>query len=135
MDIFDALRQDHRQLEKLFQQALADKQKAESFDLFRRLFAAHTDAEQRFFYLEVEAAGLKKIILVYVEEHNLADLLLDELMDMNGQEENWIAKLTLLTDLIRMHITKEEKELFPLVERTLSSDKKKEILNNYLMVQ
>lgn len=128
MDILKLLKSDHKEL-----QAYCDKMQATSenaqktrqelFEYFSALLSAHAKAEEAALYEKVKKFdNVHKRILESLEEHHVADMLLQEVADTNPTDERWMAKIAVLSNALDDHIKEEEEVLFPKVKRLLSQD-------------
>jgi hemerythrin-like domain-containing protein len=55
------------------------------------------------------------------EEHHVAKILIAELEQMQGNEDNWEAKFMVLAENVRHHIKEEEGEIFPEAKKPTST--------------
>jgi len=125
-DIFEVLEQDHATIRALLDQILLemDDEPEVARGLFaecRRELLAHAHAEGSIVYAvfeEIEA--LSGFVGEGREEHALVEKLIDELMWMSHVDDEWQAKLTVLSELVEHHVAQEEKDAFPKARRALS---------------
>ena len=73
----------------------------------------HAEIEEKIFYPSVREDVEEDIMYEADEEHHVAKLLIAELDQMDGSEEHWEAKFTVLAENIRHHIKEEEGEMLP----------------------
>ncbi len=81
----------------------------------------HAAIEEEIFYPAVRPQLEKDLMNEANEEHHVAKLIIGELKTMNGSEDIYKAKFTVLAENIRHHIKEEENEMFPKV-RALDID-------------
>ena len=67
------------------------------------------------------------IVLEGYQEHHVADLIMDELLDMPVDAEMWQAKAKVLKENIEHHIEEEEDEMFKKARKVLSDEQLEEL--------
>jgi hemerythrin superfamily protein len=126
MDAITMLRDDHRNVEKIFKRF--EKAGREAYDERRALvttmteeLTAHTLAEEQAFYPAVREAlpEVDDTVLESLEEHHVVKVTLTELAGMDPQDERFTAKVTVLMESVRHHVEEEENELFPEVRKAI----------------
>jgi hemerythrin superfamily protein len=126
MDAITLLKDDHKSVEKLFKRF--DKAGDEAFVEKRRIvdsiveeLSIHAAVEEQFFYPVVRATvpDTDDLALESLEEHHIVKWVLDELDGMDPHDERFDAKVTVLIENVRHHVTEEESELFPKVRDEL----------------
>jgi len=73
----------------------------------------HAAIEEELFYPAVRKPVGKDIMNEADEEHHVAKVLIAELESMDGREDHYDAKFTVLAENVRHHIKEEENEVFP----------------------
>ena len=73
----------------------------------------HAALEEELFYPAVRKPVGKDIMNEADEEHHVAKVLIAELEGMDGREDHYDAKFTVLAENVRHHIKEEENEVFP----------------------
>ncbi len=127
-NVYEKLKEDHRKVEKLFEKVLKTSEK--NFDdrepLFNEIYqelSAHADAEEKIFYPVTEGEEkTKQLTLEAYEEHNLVKLLLEELKEMDSQSDVWMAKMKVLSEVVKHHVKEEEEELFPKAKKVIDKN-------------
>jgi hemerythrin superfamily protein len=76
----------------------------------------HAAIEEEIFYPAVRKSVGKDIMNEADEEHHVAKVLIAELEGMDGREDHYDAKFTVLSENVRHHIKEEENEVFPKVK-------------------
>jgi hemerythrin superfamily protein len=121
--IFEAIKDDHDRLRTLMDR-IADARPGERggpFAEFRRELWAHAKVEETVFYAPLrEREGTRMEILEGMNEHHLADALLDELSAMPTDGDAWTAKFTVLSETLRHHMEEEEDEVFDAADQVLN---------------
>jgi len=126
MDVFQLLKKDHRKVKELFEK-LEEKGGEKTRDkLFKELatdLAVHSKVEETIVYPRLkEFEELSEMVAEAIEEHQVAEQLLEELAGMDEKNEQWEAKLTVLKEMIEHHVEEEEGELFPEAEDLLGDE-------------
>src|SRR5262245_10876282 len=96
MDALDLIKQDHKRLRKLLDETL-EAEGAQREPLPARL--------------RDEKKGHEPVLEGY-EEHHIADVILDELLDVPPETDLWKAKVKVLKENVEHHMDEEEDELF-----------------------
>ncbi|HLT29030.1 MAG TPA: hemerythrin domain-containing protein [Myxococcaceae bacterium] len=129
MDAIDYLKAQHREVEALLEQLLEDEGEALDLDERRVLFlqvadllSAHTEIEEDTFYPAVRAEDTQSLLREAVEEHLSVKRLLVDLLNMEPDDERFIAALTTLKEQVAHHVEEEEKELMPKARSNLSRE-------------
>jgi len=113
------LREDHREVKKLFsayEKAQVDSEKVELFEEVRNALTLHAQIEEEIFYPAlsgVDDEECQKLLKEAFEEHKIVETLLDELSEMEPSAEQFDAKVKVLTENVEHHAEEEEKEMFP----------------------
>jgi hemerythrin superfamily protein len=129
MDATKLLEQDHKEVEGLFKKFekagdRAYKTKQELADKIIEELTIHAEIEEEIFYPAVkrEAEQAEDVVLEAVEEHHVAEALMEEIKGLTSEDENFDAKVTVLIESVRHHKDEEEREMFPKVRKAFSSD-------------
>ena len=122
----ELLKQDHKELKKMLKTALeaeGSEEREDMLDHVRSELVRHERIEEEIFYPRLKSdEKTKEIVLEGYEEHHVADVILDELLEIPPTSELWKAKVKVLKENIEHHIKEEEDEMFPKARRILSSD-------------
>jgi hemerythrin superfamily protein len=125
VNAIDLLEQQHKEVKALF----ARYEKASSTDLKRKLFeqiaddlAVHAAIEEKHFYPATKAARTAELLQEAVEEHLAAKRIIADLLEMDVDDAQFDAKMTVLREEIEHHVEEEEGELFPKVKQMLAED-------------
>ena len=125
-DALVLLKQDHREVEKLFKQFekknTTRQNKGTIVEKVIELLTVHTYIENEVLYPEVRelVPDLDDHILESYEEHHVADVLVMEMSQLSPDHERFDAKFTVLMENVRHHVEEEENEWFPQVRDALS---------------
>ena len=121
MNAIQLLTEDHRRVDKLFQQVKANED-GDNSDVFKQIKAeldVHAQIEEAIFYpylIENGDEELKKITLEGIEEHRQAKMFLRELDALVADSEKFPPKLTVLIEDVEHHVMEEEGQMFKMVE-------------------
>ncbi|MDC0715118.1 hemerythrin domain-containing protein [Stigmatella sp. ncwal1] len=136
MDAIALLKADHKTVETLFRKFekagdSAKKLKRKLVDQIIRELAVHAAIEEVVFYPAVRAKAekLEPQVLEALEEHHVAKWLLSELDSLPADAERFDAKVSVLMESIRHHVTEEEEELFPQVRKAFTPRELREMAN------
>ena len=127
MNAIDLLKEDHRLVEKFFQQienttrskypAILSKIK-DSLD-------THAHIEEKIFYPRLKNDGKKDLVDIVregLEEHKQIKMFLRETALLNSKNDQYEAKIKVLIEDTRHHVKEEENEMFPMVRDQFSSE-------------
>jgi hemerythrin superfamily protein len=131
-DAIVMLREDHKQVKRLFRRFEKAEKAAEKQNLVKQILemlAVHTYIENEGLYPKVRTMvpDLESDILESYEEHHVADLLCAELAEMSPEDERFTAKVTVLIESVEHHIEEEESSWFPDVREALGRKELQEI--------
>src|SRR5262245_9784728 len=125
MDALDLIKQDHKRLRKLLEQTLEAEgaQREERLDHLRTELVAHERMEEEVLYPRLrDEKKAHEIVLEAYEEHHVADVILDELLDVPPETDLWKAKVKVLKQNVEHHMDEEEDELFKGARASLDHD-------------
>lgn len=133
-DAIVLLREDHKQIRKLFREFEkagddANATRGRLIDKIIEALTVHTYIENECMYPEVRklVPDLEDDILESYEEHHVADVLVFELSLMKPEDERFTAKASVLIENVDHHIDEEEQEWFPKVREALGRKQLQEI--------
>jgi hemerythrin superfamily protein len=125
-DAIALLKQDHREVEALFESfegAKGSAQKQKIATQICGMLKVHTAIEEEIFYPAARGAAKKKdplneMLDEAVVEHQSAKELITEIEAGDPKEELWEAKVKVLGEQIHHHVKEEENELFKEIRDT-----------------
>jgi hemerythrin-like domain-containing protein len=127
MDAIRLLKQQHREVEELFEQfekaCESDQGEEVRLELFTRIadnLAAHCAIEEKIFYPSVYVDDTEDKLREAVEEHLSAKRVIADLLDMSPMDAQFKAKMSVLKEEILHHVEEEEGELFKSVRQMLT---------------
>ena len=121
MNAIELLKEDHKRVDKLFQQVKANED-GDNVDVFKQIKAeldVHAHIEETIFYPYLQENGdeeLQKLTLEGIEEHRQAKMFLRELDNLVADSEKFAPKLKVLMEDIEHHVQEEEGQMFKMVE-------------------
>jgi hemerythrin superfamily protein len=122
MDAITLLKDDHKSVEKLFKdfEKAGDRAFVTKRKLVDRMIEAlsrHAVIEELAFYPATRSTipDLDAQALESVEEHHIVKWLLQELEQTDVEDERFDAKVTVLIENVRHHVSEEEEDYFPRV--------------------
>jgi hypothetical protein len=127
-DPITLLETDHRRFEKLLKEGedsteRAKKGRAELLETIVKELNVHEAIEEQILYPALEPhAEARDIVLESFEEHHTADVILNELKDVDTDDEKWGAKFKVLKENIEHHIQEEERVMFPAARGALARE-------------
>ena len=131
MNALELMKADHDRLKELLEEALDTEEPAERSELLHQMrseLMGHERMEEDVFYPALRAnAEAKEIVLEGYEEHHVIDLILDELLEVPEESEQWKAKLKVLQENIEHHIEEEEGEMFKKAKQMFDKDALEEL--------
>jgi hemerythrin-like domain-containing protein len=132
MDAIKLLTQQHREVEKLFEQyeKAGDRAKATKRKLCEKIsdaLAVHAAIEEKIFYPATKDARTEELLHEAVEEHLSAKRIIADLVEGDVDDDRMDAAMSVLKEQIEHHVEEEENELFPKVKKLLDADRLNEL--------
>ena len=124
MSILNLLKEDHEEVKDLLEQMCntterAAKKRQQLFATMKTALAAHSHAEDATFYQPLLKDGDDPDQLLEAEvEHQVVERLLNDIEQTDPADEKWLAKVTVLKELVEHHVKEEESEIFKLARKT-----------------
>lgn len=127
MNAIELLTQQHREVEELFEEFEtagegAKKTKERVCQQIGDALAIHATIEERIFYPESKQDNTEEILRESVEEHLAMKKLLADIMQSELEDPQYVAKMKVLKEQVEHHVEEEERELFPLVSKSCSTE-------------
>ncbi len=135
-DIVKLILEDHKPLKEWIE-VLKDKdatfsKKRPAFEKFAPALLAHAKSEQNSLYVALkEDKELRTEGLEGDTEHAIAEQLIAEIDDLDGDKDLWMAKVKVLAEVVEHHIEEEEDEMLKEVKKELSMEERQEIGMQY----
>jgi hypothetical protein len=124
-NIYDLLKQDHKDVKKLFNQVIESKRFDEAtYALIKKALIVHMNGEEKFFYPRLENnPETRQITLESYEEHDIGKQIINDIDMSDKYRGDWMfAKIKVLSEAIDMHLKEEEDELFKEAKKVISHD-------------
>ncbi len=129
MDAITLLTADHNRVRGLFtrfrdaQESDDEAAMAELADKICTELEVHTTIEEEIFYPNVREGSqeLRETVDEGLQEHHVVDVLMNELRELEAGSDDWVAKVTVITENVEHHAEEEEKEMFPQVRKRFDS--------------
>ena len=139
--ILTQLASEHREVARLFAELektteRSGRKRQELFAQVYKALSVHAEFEEARVYPLLEAKkSSKATALEAVEEHLQIKRLLAELRDLDPQDAQWTAKMTVLMENVRHHVKEEEGEAFPQLKKSVSTSGLAELGEEYQAVK
>lgn len=135
-DVLELLADQHKEVDALFaklEEGIGDR-RAVFTELADKL-AAHASAEEKIFYPSVMTRATSDMLREAVEEHLSIKRVLADLLEMNVDDDAFLATLSVLKEQVSHHAHKEEEgELFPKLRVAMTADERAALGNEYLVL-
>jgi hemerythrin-like domain-containing protein len=110
-----------------FREAHEAKNDTEMIEIAGKIFDeldVHTTIEEEIFYPSVQDTSeeIHETVDEGVQEHHVVKVLMQELGEVEPASDEWVAKLMVLIENVEHHAEEEEKEMFPPLRSSLSSE-------------
>jgi hemerythrin superfamily protein len=116
-DAISLLKQDHREVEALFEQFEGASTKKQQEKIAAEICAAlrlHAEVEESIFYPAVRAAISETDLVDEAEvEHDSVKYLMDQIESGELSPDMFRANVKVLKEYVEHHVKEEEKEMFP----------------------
>lgn len=118
MNILNLLKEDHQDVKDLLSQMektteRGAKKRQQLWEKCRAALLAHSHAENRVFYQPLLREGDDPEMILEAEvEHQVVERLMDDIQSTDVTSEKWIAKVTVLKELVEHHVKEEERSTF-----------------------
>jgi hemerythrin-like domain-containing protein len=130
MNAIQVLLKDHEEIRSYFRQMEeaskgAKQTKRKIAEQVIKELQSHTQMEERIFYpavLEKAKGELHDLVLEGIEEHRVAEFMMQRLEQAEPGDQWFDARFTVLVESVEHHIKEEEKTLFPESKKLLADD-------------
>ncbi len=117
MNLFQLLKKDHDEVEKLLERLKdsserAAKSRKSGLEKLHQLLIPHMEAEEEVYYQALVDVGEKDVAFEGMEEHRAARAVLSDLEAIDVTDERWKSRVKVLGELILHHVEEEESEMF-----------------------
>lgn len=117
MDIFKEIKKEHDEFKKMAKKINATTKRAiktrtDSFAKLKLELTAHHQAEEEVLVPALkENKATRKMGLEIIEEHRILDKLMAELQSLAVDDETWIVKFKVFSEIMEKHTDEEENEI------------------------
>jgi sporulation protein YlmC with PRC-barrel domain/hemerythrin-like domain-containing protein len=127
MDVLDIIKLDHEMVIRIIE----DLEKTTIKDVpiredgiweMRKLIIPHMTAEETVFYPSLDRE-IPDMVNKAIEEHRMLRNSLEDLSNISKDDESWIARLTVVIDLIQNHVRQEEGPIFDAARKAFNQDR------------
>jgi len=131
MNAIGYLENQHREVETLFGkiEKLGENRGREKKALFLELARKldhHAKIEERIFYPEGKEVDEDTTLEAY-EEHDVVRSLIRKIKKTGPNDESFLARVTVLKEIVEHHVEEEEEEYFPKCEKAFGEEKLEEL--------
>jgi hemerythrin superfamily protein len=118
--VYEILKQEHKEVSELLEQMTEQGASKEQVNELYTMLEAHTKGEEQTLYQDLKKSDeTHELVLEAIEEHHVADMLLNEIRKMDPSDEVCHAKLQVLKETVEHHVKEEEEELFPKAQQVM----------------
>jgi hemerythrin-like domain-containing protein len=143
MQIYTALKSDHRLVKQLLKQLEKTTEEApqKRVQLLKQLKEAvvpHSRAEEKVFYDRLKKSEVKEaddLAFEGYEEHAVVDRLLEQLEATAPNDRRWTALLSVAKESLEHHIEEEEEELFEKAKKAFDNKLATEMAEEFLVLK
>jgi hypothetical protein len=129
MNAIKFLEQQHREVEALFakiEKTSASKDRKDIFNEIALRMEIHAKLEEKLFYPEGREVD-KDMTLEAYEEHDVVKALIRKCAKTRPNAEEFMARVTVLKEVIEHHVKEEEETYFPECEKAFGAEKLEEL--------
>jgi hemerythrin superfamily protein len=135
-DVVDLIVQDHRELQRLFEELRSDPEKRPTLTpVMTTLLFAHSRAEESEVYPRAKASALEEDVEHSQEEHLVADQLAERLTTLDHGSADFADVLEQLIEAVTHHLEEEEETVLPHMRERMSSEELGSIGERFLAVR
>jgi hemerythrin superfamily protein len=139
-DIIELILKDHKPLKKLIKVLKSDKaeknEKKAAFKEFAPLLLWHAQPEEKVLYVHMKDDSKELRVEGYEgdTEHALASQMIDE-VKQSENDDQWMARVKVLAELVEHHIEEEEEEMFPDIRKAFNLEAREQMGEDYLQLR
>jgi hemerythrin superfamily protein len=134
-ELIKIIKKDHEEVKEIFGKLEKAGNKSQREKLVAELFLEidpHMEGEEKGLYPELQKhKEAKESALEAVEEHHVAKMVMEELLDTSANDDRFLAKVIVLKSLILHHIEEEESKIFQMFKKTVSDNKAQQVLDDF----
>lgn len=126
MNALELIKSDHERMRALLEEALDAREpqdRVEMLHSIRTELTAHEQMEEEVFYPALRAHGeAAQAVLESLEAHQVVEMLLDDLLDLPEESDEWHARLKELQEAAEQHMAEEEEKVFAKAREVFSAE-------------
>lgn len=133
-NVIDILKQEHQMVLSLLSElsSKGTSGREQKYSSLKENLIPHMIGEEQAVYPKLMDSGMKEMALEAIEEHNAVKTLLSQLDSASTSEEDvWVAKITVIQENVKHHISEEEDHIFPEMQQKMSSDELSSLGSSY----
>jgi hemerythrin superfamily protein len=130
MNAIKFLETQHEEVSGLLEKAEKSKNAKARQKLFQKIgdaLAVHATIEEKIFYPAVMAKKTEDILLEAAEEHLSIKRVIADLMQLEGDDRTYHAKISVLMEDVEHHVKEERTSLFPAVRKLMDKAELEEL--------
>lgn len=141
MDIYTAIKADHRAVKALLNELVETKETAiekrvQLLNKIKTELVAHNEAEEKVFYAELNRKREDRILVFEgKDEHRLGGQVIEELEATDKGTEEWSARAKVLKDMIEHHVEEEEGEIHKHAQAELTKEEAQDIGKRFVALK
>jgi hemerythrin superfamily protein len=125
MDAIALLKQQHREVDELFeriQRSKADDEKIQLLGLIAERLTIHAEIEERHFYPFARSKGIQDLVDHSLKEHLEAKRLISEMLQLKRSDPRVDQDILQLITSVQQHVQEEENTFFPRLMTLVTQD-------------
>lgn len=130
MDALTLLTADHNRVRGLFTRFTSAKEAEDTASMgelaavIAQELEVHTTIEEEIFYPWARDLSdeIAEVIDEGIEEHHVVKVLLGEVAELTPEDDEWVAKMTVIIENVEHHAGEEESEMFPQIRSASGAD-------------
>lgn len=135
-DIATLVLRDHKPIKELIlilkDPEVSLSKKHTAFMEFEPMLSSHARAEEETLYDQLKDKDKTRIeALEGDSEHEIADRLMNEIKQITGDDDLWMAKVKVLAEIVDHHVKEEEKDVLKDTIKSLSTAERAEVGAEY----
>lgn len=133
MTIYEAIKEDHAKARGLLEEILGttargEKKRGELFGKLKTMLQEHNHGEEQTLYARLlQDRQAQEHVMEGMEEHHVADLLLQELAQLAKSDLHWHPKANVLREILEHHIKEEESTTFRQARQVLNREEAQQL--------
>lgn len=115
--IYGVIVRQHLDIRRVFQELASGSGSIELLNEACTLLTGHERGEEVTLFADLmHEREMRVFTLQMAEEHHLADVVMSDLLGKEAIDEHWMAKAKLLSEVVDLHLSVEERDYLPHVQ-------------------